>query len=199
MPINFSARAAAMEDVSNWIKMRYEVQDEWGLLSKLLDFDLFQRGRQKTIFNLMQWKDAFMEEQIYVFDYAYTRGSGKSKTRHLQTVFFMDSKHLGLPEFLMKPETFFYKVGAFLGMQDIDFESHPQFSDQYHLQSSDEERLRGLVTDEMLHFFTVEKNWSLEGIGYYLIFYKNNKLLSPATVQHFYNRGMALYKELKGR
>ncbi len=199
MPINYNARAAAMEDVSRWMKMRYEVQDEWGLLSKLLDFYLFRTGRQKTIFNLMQWKDAFMEEQVYVFDYAYTRGSGKSKKRYLQTVFFMDSKHLGLPEFLMKPETFFHKVGEYLGMQDIDFESHPKFSDQYLLQSDDEERLRGLVNDEILHFFTVEKNWSLEGIGYFMIFYKKDRLLSPATVKHFYDRGMALYGQFKNR
>ena len=200
MPINYTARAAAMEDVSKWMKMTYHVQDEWGLMSKLLDFELFRTGRQKTIFNLLEWKDAFMEEQVYIFDYAYTRGSGKSKKRYMQTVFFMNSKFLGLPEFLMKPETFFHKIGQYLGLQDdIDFIEHEKFSEQYLLQSDDEARLRSLMNKEILHFFTVEQNWTLEGIGYFMVFYKNDRLLSPATVKHFYSRGMALYDQFKNK
>ncbi len=200
MPINYTARAAAMEDVSKWMKMTFHVQDEWGLMSKLSDFELFRIGKQKTIFNLLEWKDAFMEEQVYIFDYAYTRGSGKSKKRHLQTVFFMNSKFLGLPEFLMKPETFFHKIGQYLGLQDdIDFIEHEKFSEQYLLQSDDEARLRSLMNKEILHFFTVEQNWTLEGIGYFMVFYKNDRLLSPATVKHFYSRGMALYDQFKNK
>lgn len=202
MSLNYSKRASYLQEYAKYMKMSYNPTDEWGLMNRLLDFDLFRKGRQKVIFNLMEKKDAFMDEQVYIFDYAYTRGKKKKNDRHryMQTVFFMQSKHLGLPEFLMKPETFFHKVGNYLGMShDIDFVEHPEFSEQYLLQSSDEDRLRGLMNDEILHFFKVEKDWSLEGIGYFMIFYKHNTLLSPATIEYFHKKGMGIYDQMKGK
>lgn len=200
MNYDLEKRRHYMQQYAKWMKMTYHDSDEWGLKSRLLDFELFRVGKNQEISNLMEWKDPFMEEQIYIFDYTYTRGSGSSKKQFVQTVFHINSKHLGLPEFLMKPETFFDKVGNYLGLQkDINFVEHEKFSDQYLLQSSDEERMRHLMNDKILHFFTVEQNWTLEGIGYYMIFYKTNTLLSPATIEHFHKKGMAIYNSFKGK
>ncbi|MEM7379847.1 MAG: ABC-F family ATP-binding cassette domain-containing protein [Bacteroidota bacterium] len=57
-----------------------------------------------------------------MFDYSYQRGKNNQKRTYRQTVFFVKSKKLGLPELFMKPESFFNMIGTYLGMQDIDFE-----------------------------------------------------------------------------
>ena len=200
MTYNFQKRESYLREYAKYMNMDFHTADEWGVRNRLLDFELFRKGRQQVVFNMMEHKGKFLDEQVYIFDYAYTRGSGKQKKRNIQTVFFMQSKFLGLPEFLMKPETFFHKVGNYLGLsEDIDFVEHPEFSEQYLLQSPDEDRMRGLMNDEMLRFFTVEKNWSLEGIGYFLIFYKHDTLLSPATIEYFHKKGLGIYEQLKER
>ena len=52
------------------------------------------------------------------------------------------------------------------------------------------------MTDEVLKYFSVEKNWSLEGVNYYLIFYQKRKLIPPHQIRHFYQKGMEIYKML---
>lgn len=39
----------------------------------------------------------------------------------------------------MKFENFFYKVGVFLGFDDIDFEEYFKFFENYYLKGEDEE------------------------------------------------------------
>ena len=187
-----------MRQYAKYMDMTYHESDQWGLYNRLLDFEIIRIGKG-TIFNLLEWKSPFMDEQVFIFDYKYTRGSGSSKKDYYQTIFHINSKKLGLPEFFMRPENFFDKVGSYLGIEDIDFESHPKFSDQYHLQSPDEKRLRYLMDDKLLHFFTIEKNWTLEGVGYYLLFYKKHTLLSPATIRRFHQKGVSLYDMFKDK
>ena len=97
----------------------------------------------------------------------------------------------------MKPKNFFHKIASFLGMQDIDFEENEDFSRRYLLKGEDEELIRYMMDDQVLRFFTVQKDWSLEGVGYFLIIYKKHKLLNPQSVKHFYNTGLRIYNMLK--
>ncbi|MEZ5057819.1 MAG: hypothetical protein R2879_12370 [Saprospiraceae bacterium] len=181
------------------LELEFVGEEEWGLINRLQDFKLFNQGIKKSIFNMMHKKTDFFEEQVYLFDYKYVISTGKATQKFYTSVFFIQSKELGLPEFLMKPENFFHKIGSFLGMQDIDFEESPEFSNQYLLKSDDEYRLRKLFDEDMLKMFTVEKNWTLEGIGYFMVFYRHNYLLNMQTLESFYKKGMTIYDFLKGR
>ncbi len=135
-----------------------------------------------------------MSSDIYIFDYTFVTGAGKSRRRHNQTVFFVNAKDLNLPYFMMKPEHFFHKIGQYLGWaKDIDFETHPEFSDKYILQGGSEEYVRETFHDEILHFFTVEQNWSMEGMGLYLIFYKNDARIKEKRIHEFYDKGLYVY------
>ena len=190
-------RKEGMEKLSYTIDMDYVGEEEWGMLNRLEDFKLFRTGTRKQIFNLMQRKGPFLDEQMAIFDYRYTISTGKSTKHFFTTVFFIQAKSLSLPEFMMKPENFFHKIGSFLGMQDIDFEEHPKFSDQYLLKGEDEERIRDIFDENVLKFFTVEKNWSMEGVGYFLILYQHDKLLPERSIENFYRKGMQLYEYLR--
>lgn len=185
-------RIEAMKRVAYELDMSYQETDEWGLLGLLKDFKLFRRGLRKRITNILHRQDGLMQMDTRVFDYSYTVSTGKSSRTFRQTVFFVESKALGLPEFLMKPENFFHRIGTLLGMQDINFEEYPEFSKQYLLRGADEDFIRATMTDPVLKFFTVEKDWCVEGVNYYLILYQRGVLLPRTKIKRFYRKGMEM-------
>lgn len=182
-------RADAIRQLSYRLDMDYTAGDEWGMMHLLESFHLFKHGRRKRIHNVLFASDQWEETKIHIFDYHYKASKNKRKR---QTVLFVKSKDLALPEFFMRPESVFHKIKGLLGFEDIDFEEHPKFSNQYQLTGDDEEWIRDTFNENIIRFFTVERNWSLEGVGYYLILYRKNKLLSPKSIQDFYKKGLAI-------
>ena len=185
-------RTEELQMLADQLGMNFARKEEWGLIALLKDFKLFRIGGSQKITNLMSKKDEWLESESHIFDYKYTVSTGKSSVTYSQTVFFVNSKKLGLPHFWMKPETFFHKIGHFLGIKDINFEAFPQFSDQYYLKGNDEDYIRATMNERVLHFFTIEKNWNLEGINYFMIFYCHNTLIPPHLIKEFYKKGMKI-------
>lgn len=191
------SRTERLSRVARQLGMSFSEKDNSNL-SLLEGFQLFSKGSRKKITNHMHKIDDWMNMEINIFDYQYTISSGKNRRTSRQTVFFINSKDLGLPQILIKPERFFHKIGNYLGLvQDIDFEEYPEFSDHYLVQGDDEEMVRHTLGKQVLKYFTIEKNWHLEGINYYLIFYKHKKRLGHQQITRFHNKGMEIYKMLK--
>lgn len=184
------SRSRAFEKLAHELKMSYAPTEEWGLHNLLKDFELFRRGHSKKITNLLRTRTPLLHTDIQIFDYKFTIQAGNTPVKRQQTVFFIDSKRLGLPYFYMKPETFLEKIETWLRLQrDINFESHPKFSSQYLLKGEDEDYIRATFTDEVLRFFTIEKGWTLEGVNYFLILYKYKQVLSPKEIKRLYRKG----------
>ncbi len=184
-----SHRTEQLEKIAKELGLSFTPKDEFGLINLLKDFKLFRRGGRKRITNILGEKDDLLEVDFRIFDYRYTISTGKSSRTFRQTVFFVQSKKLALPQFYMQPERFFHKIGNYFGMEDIDFEAFPQFSDQYWLKGKEEAAIRGSMNEDLLHFFTIEKYWSLEGLNYYLIFYSKNKTLYGDELKMLYEKG----------
>lgn len=194
---NYQKRAAAMRNVAGQYQMEFSAKDEWGLLALLKSFELCRKGGRRQVRNLMTQSAGMLEEKIHIGDYQYTVQAGNTPVTIRQTFFFVQSKALGLPEMLLKPESFFHKIGNLLGRQDIDFEEWPEFSHKFLLRG-DEWRIRRTVTEELTRFFLVEKDWCLETVGYFLLFYRPKKLVAPHEIEQLYSKGMSLYRHLKG-
>ncbi|MCB0653138.1 MAG: hypothetical protein KDC85_17830 [Saprospiraceae bacterium] len=190
-------RNTDIEELAPQLRMDYAAKDDWGLIHLLTDFRLFRRGYGKRITNVLSMKDSMLDFHLRIFDYKFVVGAGNSTRRISQTVFFVDSKKLGLPHFSMQPEIFFHKIGQHFGLQDLDFEAYPAFSDQYLLRGEDESLIRSTMSKDMLQFFTLEKYWSLEGMNYYFIFYKWNKILPVDQVYQLHKKGLQLFEMLK--
>ncbi len=168
--------------------------DELGLLTQLQDFKLFSEGYKKKVERVLRMQDGMMEFDMAVFDYSFKKwGATDNSGTSYQTVFFLHSRHLGLPEFWMQPETLGHKIGELLGFKDIDFVRFPKFSGQYRLTGEDEEYIRHHFPDPILHYFTTNKGWSMEGLGFYLLFYRKGTLIPSAEIENFYRRGRELY------
>lgn len=190
-------RQRNLMDLAHKLQFSFRETDEYGLLEQLGDFRLFQEGRKREITRILRQQDEMMAFDISIFDYTFQpwTSSSRSSTRY-QTVFFLRSGQLGLPELQLQPETLAHKLGELLGMTDIDFVRYPKFSGQYRLTGTDEAYIRHHFTDEVLHYFTENKGWSMEGLGFYLIFYRKGVLIPSAEIEQFYLRGMQIFRLL---
>ncbi len=179
------------------LNMQFHEKDEYGLKKRLGQFRLFKESGIKKITNLLLQKDTMLSSTIAVFDLEISDENNLGEV-FSQTVFFVDSKELSLPEFFIRPEEFFDRVGKFLKLtSEIEFEAYPEFDESYWIKGDEESLVKKMVTDDFARFFTIEKKWRLEGMNYFLIFYQRKKLLKPKEVKSFYKKGLQLFDWLK--
>jgi hypothetical protein len=186
-----------MQEVAQKLGLQFDVNDEYGLIAMMKDFELFKKGYGKRITNIMSVKRDIEQADIRVFDYKFVVGAGNSTRTVMQTVFYVHSKELNLPQLLIYPERFYHRVGEWMDMQDIDFEMFPIFSKQYLVQGPEEDLVRNALNEEVLNYFTHEKNWYLEGINYLLVFYKRSKRIPADQIEDFYEKGMKVFEMFK--
>jgi hypothetical protein len=115
-----------------------------------------------------------------------------------QTVICFRSPELSLPQFDLRPEVLFHKIGSALGYQDIDFESHQtgaEFSKKYLLRGTDEQMIRTLFTDKILTFFAAHPDEVyVEGSGDQLILYRKSRLIEPENISAFMEEGLEVFR-----
>ena len=191
-------RQRNLAELARKLEFTFHETDDYGLLRQLSDFKLFQEGHSRKVERILRRQDGLMDFDISIFDYSYKKWSGtSSRALQYQTVFFLQSAKLSLPELQMQPETLAHKLGELLGFSDIDFVRYPKFSGQYRLTGEDEEYIRHHFNDDVLNYFTINKGWSMEGLGFYLLFYRKGTLIPSAQIEQFYRRGMEVYAQLK--
>lgn len=191
------SREGQLRAVAHRLGMQYRPVEEYSSRNLLSEFHLFKRGRNRTIRNLLEKQTPDLETNVQIFDYRFETGYNKTRRSYNQTVFFVQSKNLAVPEFSLKPETVFHKLGSYLfKMEDIDFEQYPKFSDNYLLQGEDEHYIRFMMNDRLLQFFNSETGWYMEGINFYLILYKLNKRFKAREIRDFYIYGESIYKSI---
>lgn len=155
--------------------------------------DLFTKGRNRTLKNLIQGDISNL--QVSVGDYSYVTGHGKSRTTHRQTVAFIEFHQTYLPHFLLIPENIFHKIGSLIGYQDIDFDSHPEFSKRYYLKGENETAIRDCFTPQVLEFFENHGRFCVESRGSVLMYYKQNFALPPNQWKKLLNSACRVYKQ----
>lgn len=191
------SRTKVMLSMADHLRMDFVEEDEWGFSELLKDFWLFRKGKHPKIKNMIKTMDVDLDADIRVFDYQFSINKKRNSRVKRTTVFYMKSRDLGIPQLLMRPEGLLDKLGTMMGMQDIDFEEYPEFSDQYLLKGEDEELIRYNMNDKVLKFFTIQKNWYLEGLNYYMILYKYNRLLHAQDIRQFFEMGIELSEMMK--
>lgn len=168
-----------------------EAADEMGLIfflegddilfNRLTAFNLFNQGRGQKMTNLIQGDSG--EVKIAIFDYQYTTGSGKNSHTHRLSIACLESPNINCPDFTMRPEGMFDKIGGALGFQDIDFDSHPTFSDMFVLKSSDEQAVRNYFKPELLEFFESKKGISVEAQTGMMFFHRAGRRVNPEELK----------------
>ena len=190
-------RTEALKELARYLSFTFSKKGEDSLLSSLNQFSLFSKGYLKKITNVMQGYSN--QINLSVMDYQFKTGRGKNSRLWRQTVILFQPGDLQIPDFVLKPENIFNKIGSAFGNQDIDFDSHPKFSKQYLLQSDDEKAIRNIFSDKVLSYFEQQNSLSVEINNNNLIFCKMSKRISPKDIRVFVEQGIKLVNLLRSK
>lgn len=171
-------RTKEIEAVAQQMGLSFAAVGDPRLPERIREFSVFNQGHGRRAFNLVYGETD--EVSIYLFDYQYTVGSGKNSQTHRITVAALDSKQLNVPWFTMRPEGFFDRFGALLGLQDINFTDHAEFSRRFVLKGPSEEAIRHCFRPGVLDFFVAMGRVSVEAMPERMIFYRGGQRAKPA-------------------
>ena len=163
--------------------------DTAALQSSLSSFHLFTQGHSRRLIGLIQGVARGVPVSIFDYRYSIVSGNDNRRTRE-QTVVGFELAGAALPAFALRPETVWNRMGTWLGSQDIDFESAPDFSSRYVLQGKDEAAVRGLFTERALAFYAARPGLCTEGSGDRLLVYRADKRVKPEALSAFRDEGL---------
>jgi hypothetical protein len=183
-------RTEALRQIATDLEFDFFPRGDAGLLRELSPFHLFAQGHSRRLYNLMRGQANKLE--VDIFDFNYTIGAGQHQHTHSQTVVCFHLPDNSLPQFSMRPESIWHKIGTWFGYQDINFETHPTFSRKYLLRGREEDAIRDLFGPEVLDYFEGTNGVSLEGGGDLLVYYRTGKRTDPRQVRSLLEDGFAV-------
>lgn len=193
-------RTDAIEQFASHAQLKFQLKDEYSLIRYFGDFRLFQTGSGRRIRHICRSDPPDSTDEFGIFDYQFTRHAGNSHVTHRQTVYFCIDKKLMLPQFRIFPQRWYHRFGKWLGMQDVNFIVHPDFSRRYILQGPQESFLKMLFDDDrLIGYFNDNRGWSVEAMGYYFIMYRRSRLQKPGELDALVAKGKQLYSLLADR
>jgi hypothetical protein len=153
-------------------------------------YSIFNHSRRDLIALLQRPHDG---GSVFVFDYSYTVGSGKNSSTYTQTIAAFHTPRLQIPYFALYPESFFSFIGEMFGYNDIDFHTHPVFSNSYKLTGRDEMPIRRIFHPQALSFFEHQQKINVDGGGNYLFIYLHNQTFKPENLNSLLDTALYIY------
>jgi len=182
---------------ANDLNLSFSDEGNQSIIKGLSEFHLFSQGSSKKITNMIHGN--FRNHEFALFDYEYTVKGNKNNSSHYeQSVIWFRSENLRLPNFALRPENLFHKIGGVFGYQDIDFKSHPKFSKTFLLRGNDEPEIRDVFKNEVLNFFESLEEISVEGGDNQLILYRHQLRIMPEKLEQFMDEGFQVFEQFHG-
>ena len=134
-------------------------------------------------------------------DFNITVGSDSRKRKQYQTYVVIHSGKLTSPNFCLQPESALFRMAEGLlnrltGSVDIDFPTHPDFSDNYFLKGSEEDAVRNFFTPRVLEYFQANHGLSVEVFNGTLVFFRLGELVKPDDIQALIDNAVEVHQVL---
>ena len=184
-------RKEGLQAVASELGLEYFLDGSVELQEQLSAFKLFNTGRARKLTKLIRGDSD--EVRISIFDYQYTTGRGKHSKNHYQTVAALQSRALDITDFLIRPEGMLDKLGGVMGFQDIDFDSHPNFSKMFVLQGSNEEAVRSMFKPAILEFFEGKKGINAAAHSGTIIIFRPGRFIKTPEIKNFLGEAYEVY------
>lgn len=165
-------------------------------LRALADVPLLRRGFHQWSANGMAGRRGGREVRVFDFHYRH-RERGKGSTD--LTVVLVPGGGAGLPDFVLAPENVLQKLGEVFGTADIDFLTHPRFSERYLLRGANEAAIRRAFSAEALELIGSETGWYVEVANAHLAAYRGTTHLNPKAVPDLVERTLRIVQLLAPR
>jgi hypothetical protein len=125
----------------------------WGFLSRLA------QGQDRYAFNIL--RGTYHEQSLFVFDYHYQTGSGKSRKEHYSTLLMLVFKEI-FPQVCIGPESLRSKIAEAFGVgNDIKFES-AEFSRTFCVRSPDKKFAYDVCNPQMIEYLLMNPGLQVE-------------------------------------
>ena len=155
-------------------------------------FPLMGVGRKRKITNLMSSTSANF--QLNIFDYSYVTGRGRSQRNHKQTVAYLQSPALAMPNFTLAPKRFWDAVRSLLGKQTVQLDGNPAFASSYVLQCNEkrDDAVRAYFTDEVQQFYVDRRGLFAQGSRNQLLLFRGDKRSKPEEINALMEEALGL-------
>lgn len=183
-------RTAAFAQAAADLGFEFDPTSRADLPEDLAGLYLFTRGDSRQTRNIVRGGTA--NPNTTVFDYSYSISGDGNATTYYQTVACFRTGNLRMPTFSLRPECVLHRIGSLVGMQDIDFDTHPTFSKAYLLKGPKEDAIRKAFSHEVLKFFEDRTGLCVEANSKVIVFYRQNKWIDPMTLRDFLAEGLEM-------
>ena len=141
----------------------------------------------------------YRDQEVVIFDYTYVIHTGKSSHAIIQTVVVLKNEQ-NFPDLDMGSESFFDRFKEYFGAQDIDFSSHPNFSNKYRLRGDDEDAICNLFRPRVREYFEQNDKIQLDIKGDQILIYQPGKCCkSGEELEPVLQRAVAIKEVLGGK
>jgi hypothetical protein len=187
-------RAEAIGRLAETMGLMFQPKAELDAVRALGDVQLFERGRSRRAKNVMTGRIG--DRQAAVFDYWFTTGGGKSQQTHSQTVVLLPGAKPSYPDMQMAPENPLIRIAEVFGYQDIDLDSHPEFSRRYLVRGADPDAIRAALYPTAASYFAEHEGWTVEVKSGHVAIYRANDRPKPEDLPMFIENACAAVRQL---
>lgn len=176
-PMRQRRRAQRLELVARRMGYSFDAEGKTLDLQPLEAIKMFRGSRQPDpdfgtprAWNVMKGRGH--EADITVFDYRYVYLYVVSESHVMQdTIVYFAFDSVRLPDFELEPTLkIVERIESALGASDINFPSHPRFSETYWLSGPDPAAIRTAFAPGVLEFFAGSPGFCLRAHDRYLVF-----------------------------
>ena len=188
-------RGQNFRSVAEPLGLEFYGNDQQCLPIEIDDLPLFRQGRARQFSNIICGRSE--DVCVAIFEYSFTLGARlhRNKQFYRQSVVSIQSPHLSLPAFELRPGNVLQKV--ICGFDNIEFDSHRRFSKRFLVRGRDEVSIRAAFTPQVLEFFEQQSGTCVEATGNHFVFYRPRIWLSPNEVRSFMAEGFRVYALFK--
>src|SRR5205814_743658 len=131
-----------------------------------------RNGRKISFFDFEWVTVSYYRRRGYLFD-----NEREHRSTHTKSAVAVE---LGcaLQPVIIRPERLIDKAAALVGYDDIDFDSLPEFSSRFYVNSPDRAAARRLVTPTLARFFMEHVRCTVDFVGPWILVHRDNKLAS---------------------
>lgn len=185
-------RQEVMQKAANDLGLAFHPLQPGDLDGRLAKFRLLQKGSSQRSSNFIVASTDQLN--LVLFDYRYSIGSGKNRRTLHQTIAWIASRHLAIPQFYISPESWLSRIGDMFVRQDIDFQQDPQFSKAFVVSGPDADQIRNFLDSKRRQALLQISLPTIECFPGELMFYRPGHLTPPDQLKPLMNEAFQLYQ-----
>jgi hypothetical protein len=187
-------RTEALRQLAETAGLTFDPRSDVAALQARGSLQLFARGHSKRVTNVMRGR--LDGQEIAVFDYQFTTGSGKNAHTTHETVVMLPAANGSLPDLQLAPENFITRIGESFGYQDIDFDSNPEFSRKYVVKGPDAAAIRARLYPNATSYFGEHEGWTVEVLSGSVGIYRANRRPKAEEMRAFIEEALGAARTL---